>query len=71
VLVEAVMTGLRGAIESYVAAGSAGLASWERTAERLRVEHRAVLDAVAAGDGALAERLVAEHIEGFYRETGL
>ncbi|WP_435738518.1 FCD domain-containing protein [Cellulosimicrobium sp. PMB13] len=71
VLVEAVMTGLRGAIESYVAAGSAGLASWERTAERLRVEHRAVLDAVTAGDGALAERLVREHIEGFYRETGL
>ncbi|MGO2043674.1 MAG: FadR/GntR family transcriptional regulator, partial [Cellulosimicrobium funkei] len=34
-LVEAVMTGLRGAIESYVAAGSAALPSWERTAERL------------------------------------
>ncbi|WP_340698321.1 FadR/GntR family transcriptional regulator, partial [Cellulosimicrobium funkei] len=35
-LVEAVMTGLRGAIESYVAAGSAALPSWERTAARLR-----------------------------------
>jgi len=70
-LVEAVMTGLRGAIESYVAAGSAGLASWERTAARLRAEHRAVLAAVVAGDGPAADRAVRAHIEGFYRETGL
>ena len=70
-LVEAVMTGLRGAIESYVAAGSAGLVSWERTAARLRAEHRAVLAAVVAGDGPAADRAVRAHIEGFYRETGL
>ncbi|MHA7620576.1 FadR/GntR family transcriptional regulator [Cellulosimicrobium cellulans] len=70
-LVEAVMTGLRGAIESYVAAGSAALPSWERTAARLRAEHRAVLGAVAGGDGERAARAVRAHIEGFYAETGL
>ncbi|WP_454041500.1 FadR/GntR family transcriptional regulator [Cellulosimicrobium sp. Marseille-Q8652] len=70
-LVEAVMTGLRGAIESYVAQGSAALPSWERTARRLRAEHRDVLSAVEAGDGEGAARAVREHIEGFHRETGL
>lgn len=70
-LVEAVMTGLRGAIESYVAQGSAALPSWERTAARLRAEHRAVLVAVTAGDGERAAREVRAHIEGFYAETGL
>ena len=70
-LVEAVMTGLRGAIESYVAAGSAPLPSWERTAARRRAEHRAVLGAVAGGDGERAARAVRAHIEGFYAETGL
>jgi len=70
-LVEAIMTGLRGAIESYVARGSAALPSWERTAARLRAEHRAVLDAVAAGDGERAATAVRAHIEGFYAETGL
>ncbi|UKJ63768.1 FadR family transcriptional regulator [Cellulosimicrobium cellulans] len=70
-LVEAVMTGLRGAIESYVADGSATLPSWERTAARLRTEHRAVLAAVVEGDGDRAAREVRAHIEGFYAETGL
>ncbi|MCB7135308.1 FadR/GntR family transcriptional regulator [Cellulosimicrobium marinum] len=70
-LVEAVMTGLRGAIESYVAAGSAALPSWERTAARLRAEHRAILAAVVAGDADEAERAVRTHIEGFSAETGL
>ena len=70
-LVEAVMTGLRGAIESYVAAGTERLEDWPRTAVRLRAEHRAILDAVANGDAAGAVVAVREHIEGFYREAGL
>ncbi|MFD4990492.1 FadR/GntR family transcriptional regulator [Cellulosimicrobium cellulans] len=70
-LVEAVMTGLRGAIESYVAQGSATLPSWERSAARLRTEHRSVLAAVTAGDGDRAAREVRAHIEDFYAETGL
>ncbi|MFD6091912.1 FadR/GntR family transcriptional regulator [Oerskovia sp. NPDC060338] len=71
VLVEAVMTGLRGAIESYVEAGTERLEDWPRTAVRLRAEHRAILDAVARGDAAGAVDAVREHIEGFYREAGL
>ena len=47
------------------------LPSWERTARRLRAEHRDVLSAVEAGDGERAARAVRDHIEGFYRETGL
>lgn len=71
VLVEAVMTGLRGAIESYVEVGTERLEDWPRTAVRLRAEHRAILDAVAGGDGVGAADAVREHIEGFYREAGL
>ena len=70
-LVEAVMTGLRGAIEAYVAQGGAALPSWERTAARLRSEHRAVLEAVATGQADGAVQRVRAHIEGFYRESGL
>jgi len=70
-LVEAIMTGLRGAIESYVAAGSAALPSWEEAARGLRAEHRAVLAAVSEGDGERAAHEVRAHIEGFYARTGL
>src|SRR5690606_3546680 len=68
---EAILAGLRGAIESYVARGCAALPSGERTAARRRAEPRAVLDAVAAGDGERAATAVRAHIEGFYAETGL
>ncbi|HWV76299.1 MAG TPA: FCD domain-containing protein [Isoptericola sp.] len=71
VLVEAVMTGLRGAIGGYVAVGIERLPSWPRTAARLRAEHRAVLDAVAAGDADAASAAVRAHIEGFSREAGV
>ena len=64
-------TGLRGATPAAAAAGSAARPSWVRTAERLRAEHRAVLGAVAGGDGERAARAVRAHIEGFYAETGL
>ncbi|GAA1717308.1 FCD domain-containing protein [Isoptericola hypogeus] len=71
VLVEAVMTGLRGAVGGYVASGIERLPSWPRTAARLRTEHRGVLDAVAAGDGDAAASAVRAHIEGFSREAGV
>jgi DNA-binding FadR family transcriptional regulator len=70
-LVEAILSGMRAAVGSYVVTGAAGLEEWSRTAARLRAEHREILDAVARHDGAEAERLMREHIEGFYRETGL
>lgn len=70
-LVEAIMSGLRGAIEAYVAIAAARLPSWPQTAERLQVEHRAILDAVMLGDADVAVKLVREHIEGYSREAGL
>ena len=69
-LVEAILSGMRAAVGSYVAAG-AEVVEWPRTAARLCAEHREIVDAVARHDGAEAARLTREHIEGFYRETGL
>jgi GntR family transcriptional regulator, transcriptional repressor for pyruvate dehydrogenase complex len=70
-LVEAILSGMRAAVASYVTAGAEAVEEWPRTAARLCAEHRAIVDAVARHDGAGAARLVREHIEGFYRETGL
>lgn len=71
VLVEAVMLGLRGAIQEYVVRGTARLADWPSTADRLRGEHRTILAAIEAGDAARASAAVGRHIEDFYREAGL
>lgn len=70
-VIAAMMAGLRTAIESYVQAGAARIPDWDATAARLRREHRAILDAVDAGDAALARTLVGEHIAGYYAEAGL
>lgn len=71
VVIAAMMAGLRSSIESYVQAGAAGIADWEAAAARLRSEHRAILDAVDAGDAALARTLIHRHITGYYAEAGL
>lgn len=70
-VIAAVMSGLRGAIESYVTEGAAALPDWAATSARLRTEHRAILAAVAAGDPATAATLVTDHITGYYTETRL
>ncbi|WP_115787822.1 FadR/GntR family transcriptional regulator [Arthrobacter silvisoli] len=71
VVVSAMMASLREAIEGYAAELTKNLPDWDATAGRLRAEHRAILDAVNTGDGGRAARLVAAHIEGYYREAGL
>jgi DNA-binding FadR family transcriptional regulator len=71
VVVAAMMAGLRTAIESYVLTGATGLEDWNATADRLRAEHRAIVAAVDAGDGATAHRLVRDHISRYYAEAGL
>jgi len=71
VVIAAMMAGLRTAIESYVQAGAAGIAQWDAAAARLRREHHAILDAVDAGDPALARTLVHDHIVGYYAAAGL
>ncbi|GAA4717615.1 FCD domain-containing protein [Isoptericola chiayiensis] len=70
-LVEAILTGLRSAVSSYVVRGVGGLPDWPGTARRLCSEHDEILDAVASGDPDRAERATQAHIWGFYRETGL
>jgi GntR family transcriptional repressor for pyruvate dehydrogenase complex len=69
-VIGAIMGSLREAIQGYASRLTAGLPDWEATAARLRMEHRGILDAIKAGDGGRAARLVAEHIEGYYREAG-
>ncbi|WP_026877663.1 FadR/GntR family transcriptional regulator [Jiangella gansuensis] len=71
VLVSTIMASLREAIHGYVVAAAADLPDWKNTADALRHQHRAVLAAIAAGDGERAASLVAEHIEGFYRDARL
>lgn len=68
-LVEAILSGLRAAVASYVAAGAAAVDEWPRTAARLCAEHRAIVDAVARRDPTEAERLTRDHIEAFSREA--
>jgi GntR family transcriptional repressor for pyruvate dehydrogenase complex len=71
VVIAAMMAGLRTAIESYVQAGAVGIADWDAAADRLRREHRAIVDAVDAGDAGRARTLVHDHITGYYAEAGL
>lgn len=71
VVIAAMMAGLRTAIESYVQAGAQGIADWDATADRLRHEHRAILDAVEAGSASDARTLIHDHITGYYAEAGL
>ena len=70
-VVIATMAGLRSAIEGYVLAGVARLASWPTTSTRLRAEHRGILAAIEAADPAEAHALVHAHISGYYAETRL
>ncbi|HEY8591121.1 MAG TPA: FCD domain-containing protein, partial [Naasia sp.] len=70
-VIAAVMSGLRGAIESYVTEGAAALPDWTATSTRLRAEHRAILAAIRSGDAGEAEALVARHIADYYAETRL
>jgi len=71
VVVVAMMAGLRTAIESYVRAGADRVPDWHLTAERLRGEHRHIVDAVERGDAASARELVRAHIVDYYALTGL
>lgn len=64
-VVAAMMAGLRSSIESYTRAGAARLADWETTSERLRAEHRGIVEAVADGDANAARERIREHIAGY------
>jgi GntR family transcriptional regulator, transcriptional repressor for pyruvate dehydrogenase complex len=68
-VVAAMMSGLRDSIESYVLEGAAGLPQWADTADRLRAEHRGIVQAIAAGDPAEASTRIHDHISGYYAES--
>lgn len=70
-VVAAIMTSLREAIHGYVVAAASGPIDWPVMSRRLRRQHRNILAAVRARDRERAARLVARHIEGFYRETSV
>ncbi|KGJ71962.1 GntR family transcriptional regulator [Cryobacterium roopkundense] len=70
-VVTATMAGLRSAIEAYARAGAASLPSWPATSARLRLEHRAILAAIASGEADAARRFMHSHISGYYAETHL
>jgi GntR family transcriptional regulator, transcriptional repressor for pyruvate dehydrogenase complex len=71
VVVAAVMASLRESIQGYVLAAVPALADWPAMTRKLRREHRRILAAVRANNGAAAAAAVTKHIEGFYRMTGL
>ncbi|MFB8145485.1 FadR/GntR family transcriptional regulator [Microbacterium sp. NPDC056003] len=71
VVIAAMMAGLRTAIESYVQAGAEQISEWDAAAARLRTEHRAIIDAIDAGDAGAAGSLLHDHITGYYADAGL
>jgi len=70
-VVSAMMGSLRESIQGYAAKLTANLPDWDATARRLQAEHRGILAAIKNHDGDLAAKLVAAHIEGYYREAGV
>lgn len=69
-VVSAMMESLRLSIMDYVRESVTTDDEWRPVAEELRQQHHGILDAVVARDGGLAARLLREHIEWFYTETG-
>jgi GntR family transcriptional repressor for pyruvate dehydrogenase complex len=70
-VVSAMMGSLRESITGYASRLTANLPDWDATAARLRAEHHGILDAIKNDDGERAAKLVAAHIEGYYREAGV
>lgn len=71
VVVAAMMAGLRTSIESYVRTAAASIIDWPATADRLRAEHRGIVDAIARHDAELSRTLIHDHIAGYYTQTRL
>jgi GntR family transcriptional repressor for pyruvate dehydrogenase complex len=67
-LVQLVLEGCRGAIWRTMLQATMTAGDWPVVRDSLRGQHRAILDAVLAGDDAAASRLVGEHIRPFYED---
>lgn len=68
-VIVATMAGLRSGIESYALTGVGVISDWPGLADRLRCEHRSVLDAIRAADAATARDRITAHISGYYATT--
>lgn len=71
VVIAAIMAAMREGIEGYVTKAVAGFGDWPAVVTLLRLQHAGMLEAVGAGRPEVAAALVAAHIEGFYRATGV
>ena len=67
-LAQLVLEGCRGVIWRTMVQATLTAGDWPTVRERLRRQHRAILEAVLAGDGETASDLVQEHIRPFYEE---
>ncbi|HEX5857014.1 MAG TPA: FCD domain-containing protein, partial [Microbacterium sp.] len=70
-VVAAMMAGLRTSIESYVRAAAASIADWPATADRLRAEHRGIVEAITLHDADGSRALIHDHITGYYTQARL
>ncbi|WP_309132004.1 FadR/GntR family transcriptional regulator [Brevibacterium sp.] len=68
-LISTLMEALRTSIADHTLTRARALPDWATTATRLRAEHRAIYEALRAGDSRTAARLLREHIQGYYLET--
>lgn len=68
-LISTMMEALRTAIADHTLDRARALPEWEETARRLRSEHRAIAQALRAGETARAVELMRAHITGYYEET--
>lgn len=67
-VIAAMMGGLRSSIESYVQGGVDAIVDWDAMATRLRREHRALVEAIDAGDADDARAIVHAHITDYYTQ---
>lgn len=68
-VITAMMESLRSAIQSYVSEAIGDDPLWQDIVPTLRTQHRLIMTAVLADDGAAAAQALQEHIEWFYYQT--
>ncbi len=61
-LVASLTAAIRGALRIPIQQAVRAVEHWDGLADRLRQDHRGILDAIEAGDGPTAARLTEEHI---------
>lgn len=70
-LLTSFMASLRASIADYTVEALPRIDDWPTTARRLQDDHRAIVEALATGDGSKAADLAEEHIWSYARLTGL